>query len=64
VPVSAASFRRVDVQGQSGLLIETAEHSEDRPAESILMWSRGDDLYVLRAALPSAWLLQMAQSLQ
>jgi hypothetical protein len=67
VPVNAASFEQVDVQGESGLIIESsgrAEGLEGRPGETTVLWSHAGNVYALHSGLPKQELIVMAQSLQ
>lgn len=66
VPIDAASFRQVDVQGHGGLLIERRRASgpEQKPEEmTLLMWSSGDRIFALSGRVPPATALEMAQSI-
>lgn len=58
VPGDAASFRRVDVAGADGLLIERASGG------CLLLWSTNGQMYALSAPLGAAAVLEIAQSLQ
>lgn len=65
LPMNASSFRQVDVRGQSGLLITTSERTADgkgRRERSVLMWSTGDRVFLLRGDLGQQDLLRMAES--
>jgi len=65
LPANASSFRQVDVHGQSGLLITTTERTADgksRDERSVLMWSTGDRVFLLRGDLGQQDLLRMAES--
>ena len=58
VPADAASFRRVNVAGADGLLIERARGG------GLLLWSANGQMYALAAPLAAAAMLEIAQSLQ
>jgi hypothetical protein len=78
VPVNAARFRQVDVQGNAGLIIEQQRSErraanvqgtpsrkiEDRPPVTQVMWSSGGSVFVLMGNAPSEWLYAMALSVQ
>jgi hypothetical protein len=65
VPVSAATFHKVEVQNSTGLAIESGEPSGARiPGESVVLWSSADSVYALRGPVRAADLLLMAQSVQ
>jgi hypothetical protein len=65
VPVTAATFRDVNVQGQSGLLIESIPPpGQARPVEHTLLWSFQGNVYALSGTLRPQELLEMAQTLQ
>ncbi len=68
VPVNAASFEQVDVQGESGLIIESSGRAEGlmegRPGETTVLWSHDGNVYALHSPLPKQELIVMAQSLQ
>jgi hypothetical protein len=65
VPVDAASFRHVDVQGQGGLLIERRRQPGQRQplGMNLLLWSSGNQVYALSGQVPAPTLLAMAQSI-
>jgi hypothetical protein len=65
VPTNAGTFRKVDIQGNAGLLIETTagEPNQRRP-DNFVLWSDGEQVYLLRGALRDQDLLTMAQSMQ
>jgi hypothetical protein len=58
VPAGIANFRRVDLQGSSGLLIETAGR------ESWLLWSSADSVFALGGHQRPQELFEMAESIQ
>ena len=65
VPLSAATFHRVEVQNGTGLAIEAGDPtSQRRPGESVVLWSNADSVYALRGPMRAADLLLMAQSVQ
>jgi hypothetical protein len=77
VPLNAAHFRQVDVQGNAGLLIELqrpargadarragAGQPEGRTPVSQLMWSSGGSVFVLMGDMPTSLLYAMALSVQ
>jgi hypothetical protein len=66
VPTDATAFRKVDIRGASGLLIESARRDRGGTAalQTILMWSSGDLVLALIGSLPADQLLEMAQSTQ
>jgi hypothetical protein len=66
VPVDVASFREVDVQGRTGLLIEAGGPARGGAAHpgSVLLWSSGDQVLALIGNLGSNDLIEMAQSAQ
>jgi hypothetical protein len=66
VPADVAVFRQVDVQGNAGLLIQSARTNSRGvlPEGARLMWSSGDSVFALVGNIPSTELFEMAQSLQ
>jgi hypothetical protein len=67
VPVSAGSFRSVEVNGARGLLVTYQEPATaDRPARhgAMLLWSQNDDVFALSGNLESEDLVQMATSIR
>jgi hypothetical protein len=68
VPVNAASFKQVDVQGNPGVLIELHRQQPDpngvRPPGAQVMWSSGGSVFVLTGNIPMQQLVVMAQSVQ
>jgi hypothetical protein len=78
VPTQVASFRQVNVQGNSGLLIvpirpqqtrpkqtgDTAELPETEYRTRLLLWSAGDSVFALGGNLGADALLEIGQSLQ
>jgi hypothetical protein len=74
VPVTAASFRHVDVQGNPGLMIETTApetasqqtggRAKRHYGGHTLLWSAGNTVFALEGQLDSPPLLEMAQSMQ
>lgn len=68
VPVSAEGsvFRRVDIQGNSGLLVEPVHRASGSAlrVESTLLWSAGDSVFALSGSVSSEELFEMAQSVQ
>jgi hypothetical protein len=66
VPADFASFREVNVLGQTGLLVETSAvvgGRRTRP-ENMVLWPHGSEVYVLRGSLRPQDLLAMAESVQ
>jgi hypothetical protein len=78
VPINAARFKQVDVQGNAGLLVEVkrpelraadAQSADGRkaaahPPVSQIMWSSGGSVFVLMGNVPSDRLYTMALSVQ
>lgn len=66
VPADVSAFRQVDVQGQGGLMIETAKTSTRRRGGAVLLWSSGGEVFALSGDSGRAGdeLLEMAQSMQ
>lgn len=68
VPTNVASFKQVDIQGNSGLLIEPTEgsgESEDgRRKGRMLLWSAGDSVFALTGSVQGPTLFEIAQSVQ
>lgn len=62
VPVDVASFRQVDVQGHTGLLIQSAPRSPHAHTE--LLWSSGGQVMALMGDVRPEELFEMAQSTQ
>jgi hypothetical protein len=63
VPLDAARFRQVDVQGRPGLLIETRAEGKRRGG-TVLLWSSGDQVFALMGPVGSATVLEVASSMQ
>lgn len=76
VPADAASFREVEVNGVTGLLISSTRPFE-RPAgreknavspgtypSSIVLWAEGGNVYAVQGTLSSEQVLEMANSLR
>jgi hypothetical protein len=65
VPVAAATFRQVEVQNGTGLVIEAGEPTGPRrPGDSVVLWSNDGVVYALGGPARAVDLLQMAQSVQ
>ncbi|HEX5047207.1 MAG TPA: hypothetical protein VFX89_08815 [Gammaproteobacteria bacterium] len=71
VPLNAASFRQVNIQGATALLIQATATGDDagpeprRFGDTILMWSQQGVVYALTSAVMSPdTLIDIAQSLQ
>lgn len=66
VPLNVSSFRQVDVQGNSGLLIQTTKVRSDGKShpQSQLLWSSGNTVFTLTGSVRPSELLEMAQSMQ
>lgn len=67
VPVNAASFRQVSVQGHPGLLVTsdgTATDGRRHREGSLLLWTEGDRVMALAGDLRDVDLLQIAESLR
>lgn len=67
VPLTAGSFREVDVNGAKGLLVSYEEPAAgDRPARHavMLLWSQGEDVFAFAGNVSSDDLVQMAISLR
>jgi len=67
IPMELASFRQIDVQGNSGLMIQTNGRKEGdryiRPSTQII-WSSGDSVYAMIGNVRTEELFEMAQSVQ
>ncbi|MPY89000.1 MAG: hypothetical protein GEU99_13860 [Luteitalea sp.] len=63
VPISASSFRHVEVHGNRGLLIGTAATAGERPP-NILVWSEEGYVYGMVGQFQPKTLLEMAHSVQ
>ena len=63
VPATAASFRRVEVGGGNGLVVETGGPG-NVAARNALFWADGGRVFVLQGALRAAELLEIAQTVQ
>jgi hypothetical protein len=63
VPLDAARFRQVDVQGRPGLLIETRGEAKRRGG-TVLLWSSGEQVFALMGSLGSPKVLEIANSMQ
>jgi hypothetical protein len=65
VPVTAASFQEVNIQGHPGLLIRSSDPADHRPPNTVVLWSAGGNMYSLHSPmLPSEALIAVAQALQ
>jgi hypothetical protein len=66
LPADAALFRKLDIQGHPGLLVERAHTAAGGrlPPESQLIWSSGNRVFALVGNLPPSELYNMAQSFQ
>jgi hypothetical protein len=68
VPVSAASFRQVNIQGETALMIEANNSPRPNKAgmggETVLMWSQQGVVYALTSQMGPDTLIDIAQSLQ
>jgi RNA polymerase sigma-70 factor, ECF subfamily len=66
VPAEGSVFRRVDIQGNSGLLVEPVHGASGSalPVESTLLWSAGNSVFALSGSVSSEELFEMAQSVQ
>jgi hypothetical protein len=66
VPTQVASFRQVNIQGNSGLLIESApvRDAREHRRRTLLLWSSGDSVFSLGGTVEGSTLFEMAQSLQ
>jgi hypothetical protein len=66
VPTQVASFRQVNVQGNSGLLIESVpeRNRREHTRNTLLLWSSGDSVFSLGGTVQGSTLFEMAQSLQ
>ena len=62
VPTAEASFRKVNVAGRDGLLVDPIRGS--RSEDSVLLWATDDQVFAISARLASVDLLEMAQTLQ
>jgi hypothetical protein len=58
VPTGASNFHRVDIQGSTGLLLETPDKG------ALLLWSAADSVFALGGRVRSQELFEMAQSMQ
>jgi hypothetical protein len=63
VPLDAARFRQVDVQGRPGLLIERRSDGRQRGG-TMLLWSSGEQVFALMGPLASPTVLEVAGSMQ
>jgi hypothetical protein len=68
VPVNAASFRQVNIQGVTALLIQANDGGPSEGAvprgENVLMWSQNGIVYALTSLMSPDTLIDIAQSLQ
>lgn len=74
IPLNAAVFREVDVQGNRGLMIESVEpNAVTEPVDAtapggrhraMLLWSSGGQVFALHGALRTQDALEIAQSMQ
>jgi hypothetical protein len=66
VPANAATFHQVELQGGTGLVIETASAPRGARANggSLVFWSSDDVVYALSGPVRATDVLQMAQSVQ
>jgi hypothetical protein len=66
VSAEGSVFRRVDIQGNSGLLVEPVHRASGSAlrVESTLLWSAGDSVFALSGSVSSEELFEMAQSVQ
>ena len=71
VPANAASFREVNVQGTTALLITTggtggspARGPNGERPRSVVLWSEGDMVYAMMGGASSVDLVEMANSIQ
>ena len=65
VPADIAAFRQIDIQGNAGVLIETARRGPGNSIpETCVLWSSRGSVFALTGNLLSAELFEMAQSVQ
>ena len=68
LPTGATKFREVDVNGASGLFIETASPSNTKRGYSrdgaLILWAKGGHVYALGGTLNDLDLLEMARSIR
>jgi len=69
VPAEVATFRRIDVQGNPGLIVETNRRSDHHKAERIeqgthILWSAGGSVFALLGNVQPEELFEIAQSVQ
>lgn len=66
VPADVAAFRKVDIQGHSGLLMVGVRKIGDgkHPGGSRLLWSTGDRVFAIVGNMPPNTLFNLAQSFQ
>ena len=66
VPANVSVFRQVDVQGNTGLLIESVRRNSrgTLPVESRVLWSSGNSVFALVGDMRPQELFEMAQSVQ
>ena len=66
VPMNAASFNQVDVNGHKGLLIRMDSDAGDGKGKrgSMVMWTEGERVLAVRSDLPNDDVLDVAQSLR
>lgn len=64
VPTAASSFRRVDVAGSHGLLVEFGKTQAKNRTTAMILWSAGGRVYALRGNLRETALLQMADTMR
>ena len=66
VPVKAASFRQVNIQGDPALMITSSSNAPNRASggDTTLLWSQQGVVYALTSDIGSDTLIDIAQSLQ
>lgn len=69
VPMNAASFRQVDVNGHPGLLVSTnaegtGPSGNRRRRGAMVLWSDGGRVFAVQGDMEAADVLEVAQSLR
>jgi hypothetical protein len=66
VPVNAASFRQVNIQGENALLIQAnrARSDSSRGGDAILLWSQQGIVHALTGPASPETLTRIAETLQ
>ena len=65
LPRDAASFKEVQINGASGLIVEESRHEHSFRQRTMLLWTQGEVVYSVQGEhILSSSLLQIAQSLR